>query len=187
MSRFYKLDMNIEKYKNPFTWKDKFYRDVWYIVSVFLFSPFSSNIFNSWRIFLLKVFGAKIGKGSIVYSSAKILKPNRLVMGEVSCMGPGVKTHVDKIIIGSKVTISQNVYLCNASHDISYIDKPFISAPIIINDFAWICADAFIGMNVTIGQGAVVGARACVFKDVEPWTVVGGNPAKFIKKREIKN
>jgi putative colanic acid biosynthesis acetyltransferase WcaF len=58
--------------------------------------------------------------------------------------------------------------------------------PIVVADKAWVAADAFIGMGVTIGEGAVVGARAAVFKDVEPWTVVGGNPAQFIKKRVIK-
>lgn len=56
-----------------------------------------------------------------------------------------------------------------------------------INDYAWVAADAFIGPGVTIGEGAVVGARAVVFKDVAPWTVVGGNPAQFIKFRELKN
>ena len=58
--------------------------------------------------------------------------------------------------------------------------------PITISKFAWVAAEAFVGPGVTIGEGAVVGARAAVFKDVDPWTVVGGNPAKFIKKREIK-
>ena len=60
-----------------------------------------------------------------------------------------------------------------------------ITAPIVIEDQAWVGADVFIGMGVTVGQGAVVGARASVYKDVDPWTVVGGNPAKFIKKRTI--
>jgi putative colanic acid biosynthesis acetyltransferase WcaF len=60
-----------------------------------------------------------------------------------------------------------------------------ISAPITIEEQAWVAADAFVGMGVTIGKGAVVGARASVYADVEPYTVVGGNPAKFIKKREI--
>jgi len=64
---------------------------------------------------------------------------------------------------------------------------PLITSPIVIENQAWICADAFIGPGVTIGKSAVVGARAAAFKDVEPWTVVGGNPAKFIKKREIKS
>lgn len=61
-----------------------------------------------------------------------------------------------------------------------------ISAPIQIEDQAWVAADSFIGMGVTIGQGAVVGARACVFTDVDSWTIVGGNPAKILKKRIIK-
>ena len=82
--------------------------------------------------------------------------------------------------------MSQGAYLCGASHDINSLNKPLITAPIKIERFSWICADAFVGMGVTIGEGAVVGARAAVFKDVEPWTVVGGNPAKFIKMRVIE-
>jgi putative colanic acid biosynthesis acetyltransferase WcaF len=63
---------------------------------------------------------------------------------------------------------------------------PLLKPPIVIRDAAWICADAFIGPDVTIGEGAVVGARAVVVKDVEPWTVVAGNPARTIKRREIQ-
>jgi putative colanic acid biosynthesis acetyltransferase WcaF len=58
---------------------------------------------------------------------------------------------------------------------------------IIIHSNVWICAGAFIAPGITIGEGAIVAARAVVTKNVEPWTVVGGNPAKFIKKREIKD
>ena len=57
----------------------------------------------------------------------------------------------------------------------------------MIEDQVWVSAKAFVGMGVTIGQGAVVGATASVYKDVEPWTVVGGNPARFIKKRELRD
>ena len=63
--------------------------------------------------------------------------------------------------------------------------NPLVTAPIVIEDQAWVAADAFVGMGVRIGQGAVVGARAAVFKDVKPWTVVGGNPAKYIKMRKL--
>lgn len=87
---------------------------------------------------------------------------------------------------GANTTVSQGAYLCTASHDITNPLNPLITAPIVIEDQAWIAAGAFVGMGVEIGQGAVVGARATVFKDVEAWTVVGGNPAKFIKKRIIK-
>ena len=93
----------------------------------------------------------------------------------------------DLIVIGDDSVISQGTYLCTASHDISSKMLPLNTAPIIIGKNVWVAADAFVGMGVTIGEGAVVGARAAVFKDVEPWTVVGGNPAKFIKNRVIKD
>ena len=95
--------------------------------------------------------------------------------------------NVDMVRIGANAIVSQGAYLCTASHDITNPQIPLITAPIIIEDQAWVAADAFVGMGVTVGQGAVVGARAVVFKDVEPWTVVGGNPAKFIKKRILKD
>ena len=83
-------------------------------------------------------------------------------------------------------TVSQRTYLCTASHNISSSLHEQIEKPIIIEPNAWVAAEAFIGPGVTIGEGAVVGARACVYKDVKPWTVVGGNPAKYIKDRIIK-
>ncbi len=82
--------------------------------------------------------------------------------------------------------MSQGSYLCTASHDITNPLNPLITAPIVIGDQAWIGARAYVGMGVTIGQGAVVGATASVYKDVEAWTIVGGNPAKFIKNRVVK-
>lgn len=103
-------------------------------------------------------------------------------------IGPKAQIYsVDRIILKTKVCISQGAYLCTASHDITNTNNPLITATICINSFSWIAADAFVNMGVTIGEGAVVGARAAVFKDVEPWTVVGGNPAKFIKKRVIRD
>ena len=90
------------------------------------------------------------------------------------------------IKIGANTTVSQGAYLCTASHDISDPLNHLITAPIIIEDQTWVGAKAFIGMGVTVRQGAVIGATASVYKDVDAWTVVGGNPAKFIKKRIIK-
>lgn len=90
-----------------------------------------------------------------------------------------------RVTIGAYSTISQYSHLCSSSHDYTKPNMPQTFAEIIIEDQAWICADAFIAPGVTVGQGAVVGSRAAVFKDVEPWTVVGGNPAKFIKKWKL--
>ena len=108
-------------------------------------------------------------------------------MEAYSCLASDVDCYnVAPITLGANSTVSQGAYLCTASHDISDPLNPLITAPIVIEDQAWVAAGAFVGMGVTIGQGAVVGARAAVFKSVEPWSVVGGNPAKFIKQRIIK-
>ena len=111
---------------------------------------------------------------------------NNLIMEENSCIGPYVIIENDTTVtVGKNSTISQYCYLCTSSHDFERQSHDLITAPITIDNDAWVAADSFIGKGVTVGEGAVVGARSSVFKDVEPWTVVGGNPAKFIKKREM--
>lgn len=179
------MENEIPKYIDTIPKSDKLYRLIWRIVSIFLFKPFSLPFFNGWRIFLLKCFGAKLGNNCTIYASAYIPSPRNLSMGIHSTLGPEVKLHFGKTVIGNKVTVSQRSYLCSATHETNSINIPFIAGEIIINDFVWIAAETFVMTNVTIGEGAVVGARAAVFKDVTPWTIVGGNPAKFIKKREI--
>jgi putative colanic acid biosynthesis acetyltransferase WcaF len=113
--------------------------------------------------------------------------PWNLKMGAYSRLGPEVDCYnVDNIIIGAHVTVSQKAYLCAASHNIRTSDFALVHAPIVIEDQAWVGADSFVGMGVTIGEGAVIGARAVVFKNVAPWVVMGGNPAKEIAKRIVE-
>lgn len=141
-----------------------------------------------WKNFLLRAFGARIAPTARVYSSAKVYFPANLTMDEYACLASDVDCYnVAPIHIGKFATVSQGAFLCTASHDITSPDHELITAPITLGDRAWIGAEAFVGMGVTIGEGAVVGARAAVFKDVEPWSVMGGNPAKFIKKRIIRD
>ena len=104
-------------------------------------------------------------------------------MREGSCLGDHVDCYaVDQVILEPYATVSQYTFLCTAGHDYTVRTMPVISAPIRIGRRAWVAADAFVGPGVTIGEGAVVGARASVFRNVEPWTVVGGNPARILKK-----
>ena len=178
--------IHLQKYKNHLSLRNKLYRLSWLLCYYCFFRLYPGRLFNRWRIFVLRCFGTKVGRGSHVYASVAIWMPNRLVMGEYSTIAPYVKLYNPGMItINSYVTISQYAYLCAASHDITHPSMALLAKPIIISSQAWVATDAFIGMGVTIGEGAVVGARACVFKDVEPWTVVGGNPAHFIKKREL--
>lgn len=179
--------VDLSNYQNTLSRKNQILRFLWTIVWVILARPLPRSIGNGWKLMLLRLFGAKVHSKAVVYSSARIYIPWNLEMEAYSCLASEVDCYnVDKIKIGANTTVSQGAYLCTASHDIFKSSNPLVTAPIVLEDQAWVAADAFIGMGVTIGQGAVVGARAAVFKDVEPWTVVGGNPAKFIKKRVIK-
>lgn len=146
----------------------------------------SPRVFHGWRRMLLRCFGARIGRRVRVYPSAKIWAPWNLAMGDYSCLGPDVDCYcVAPIRIGPHAMVSQYSYLCAASHDFTQPNLPLITSPIVIEEGAWVTADVFVGMGVTVGEGAVVGARSSVFKDVEPWTVVAGNPARFLKRREL--
>lgn len=138
-----------------------------------------------WRALLLELFGARLDSGAHIYASARIRDPRKLTMGKDSCMADGVICYnVAEIVIGDGATVSQRCFLCTASHDIDTPAHSLITAPIRIGDKAWVAAEAYIGMGVTLGQGAVVGARAAVFRNVAPWSVVGGNPAIFLRNRK---
>lgn len=180
--------MEVKAYKNKLSFKNKLFRVLWGITYNLFFRTLPGPLFYNWRIFLLRMFGAKIGRNCKIRSSIKVWAPWNIELGDYVAIGQKAELYsVDKIIIGTKVAISQGAYICTASHDITTHSNPLITAAIKIDSFSWVAADAFVGMGVTIGEGAVVGARAAVFKDVEPWTIVGGNPAKPIKKRVIKD
>jgi putative colanic acid biosynthesis acetyltransferase WcaF len=144
-------------------------------------------MFSRTRNLILRFFGADVSLKCLIYPSSKIWAPWNLKIGKYSCIGPNTELYNKApIVIGENAIVSQGVYLCTASHDISDPRHTLVYKTIVIEQRAWIAADAFVSMGVTIGEGAVIGARACVFKDVAPWTVVGGNPAKFIKNREMR-
>ena len=160
-------------------------RIVWYLINNSVFRLLPTRYLKHLRHALLRMFGAKIAHESLVYSSCTIYAPWNLIMGR-ACIGPHAEIYnKDMVVIGDNCVISQGSFLCTASHDISKPLMPLVTKPIYVKDNAWVAADAFVGMGVTIGEGAVVGARAAVFKDVEPWTVVGGNPAIKIKERVL--
>ena len=169
------------------TLRHKLERLVFGIVWSLFVKPLPRTMGGGIKRFILRRFGAIISNEANIYSSAKIYYPRNLVMEGLSNIGPDTTIYnVDVITIKDRATISQGAHLCTASHDISDWGGKLITAPITVEPYGWVAADAFVGMGVTIGEGSVVGARAAVFKDVEPWTVVGGNPAKVIKKRVMR-
>ncbi|MBO7495556.1 MAG: putative colanic acid biosynthesis acetyltransferase, partial [Salinivirgaceae bacterium] len=117
-----------------------------------------------------------------------IWQPWQLTMGEYACLSENVDCYcVDEIRIGNQATVSQGAMLCTASHDTESRTMELTTKPIYIDANAWIAARAIVLPGINIGEGAVVAAGSVVTKDVDSWTVVGGNPAKFIKKRELRN
>ena len=180
--------MDYIHFETPYSRSDKAKRLLWTVTWLLLARPFPKSVASGWKRFLLRLFGARISNTAIVYSSATIFKPWNLEMKDYACIADGVDCYnAAKVTIGVNATVSQRVYLCTASHDITDPHHRQPQAPITIKDWAWVAAEAFIGPGVTIDEGVVVGACAAVFKNVESWTVVGGNPAKFIKKRVLQD
>lgn len=177
-----------EKYIDNYTLSNKLHRFLWNICCFFLFKPFGLPFFKQWRNFILKCWGAKIGKGSIVHASATIWAPWNLEIGQRTCIGPhAVIYNPGKIILGNKVVISQYAYLCTATHDYTSYKNTLYWKSIVIDDYAWIATRAFVAPGVHIGERVIVGACAVLIKDTEAWGIYAGNPAKFIKKRIMKD
>ena len=171
---------------------EKLLQRVWECARVFLcyLTPF---FMRSWRrgvtAFFANLYGARrqISKYSSISRGCRIDYPWKLVLGARSSIGNGTWIYaLDRIVIGDNVCIGEDVKLLTGSHDISAVHFDLVTKPITIEDNVWIATGATILPGITIREGAVVAAGSVVVKDVDSWSVVGGNPAKFIKKRVLK-
>ncbi len=178
----------LRPYVNRLPLRQKLARLAWNVTWAIAFRLSPSWCLRGWRNALLRLFGTKMGRGCVVYPSCKIWAPWNLEMGDYVCLSSDVDCYtVAPIQIGNKVCISQRSFLCTASHDITRSDNRLIYAPIRIEANVWVAAQAYVGPGIHLGEGAVVGACAVVTKDVEPWTVVAGNPARFVKNRRLED
>ena len=179
------IDTAANRQARKYPWRELLLRVLWMTVGKPLFWLSPRPLFG-WRRFVLRRFGAQVGTGVNFYPSATVYFPWKLTVGDYSAIGENALIYnLGPITIGDHVTISQRAHLCAGTHDASDPAMPLLKPPITIEDQVWVCADAFIGPNVTVGEGAIVGARAVAVKDVKPWTVVVGNPARYIKDREL--
>ena len=166
-----------------FTLKNRVLRALWGVVWVLLFRP-SPRPFHSWRRLLLKLFGADIGPGCHIYPGARIWAPWNLSMAERSSLADGVNCYtMAQISLGKEAIVSQGVHLCTGTHDYTTKQFQLYAEPISIGAHAWIAADAFVMPGITIGEGAVIGARAVVCEDMPEWMVCAGHPCKPRKER----
>lgn len=179
------LDIRSSRAVRNYSNKELVWRVLWGFGQLFFrWTPRTSF---AWRRFILRCFGAKVGARVRTYPSTRVFFPWNLSIGDWSAVGENVLIYnLGRVAIGQKVTISHGAHLCAGTHDYSQIDFPLLKPPIRIEDQAWICADAFLGPGIVIGEGAVVGARGVVTKDVDSWSMVAGNPARLIGTRVLK-
>jgi len=172
---------------SPYRLRDKARRLAWMLAGGVLFR-FSFHNWYAWRRTILRVFGAKVGQAVRIRRTVHIEMPWNLRIGDESSVGDhAVLYSLGKIAIGKLVSISQYAHLCAGTHDYTTRAMTLLRPPILVEDEVWIAADAFVGPGVTIGARSVVAARAVVVKDVPADQVVGGNPATFIKRRELRD
>ncbi len=142
----------------------------------------------AWRRGILRMFGARIGRNVHVFPTVRIAIPWNISIDDEASVGDyAILYSLGLISIGRRATVSQHAHLCAGTHDYRRNDMLLLKPAIAIGDNAWICADAFVGPGVTIGQATIVGARAVVMKNVAENVMVMGNPAKVKGPRpEIK-
>lgn len=158
-------------------------RALWEVLQGPLFS-WTPRPLWAWRRMVLRMFGARIGSNVNIHPTARIAIPWKLTVRDFAAIGDCARIYnLGEITIGRNATVSQHAHLCAGSHDFRDPAMTLLKLPIFIDDGAWVCADAFVGPGVRVHEGAVVGARAVVMRDVDSNSVVAGNPAAIVGSR----
>jgi putative colanic acid biosynthesis acetyltransferase WcaF len=178
----------LDRFKVPsgFRGRSAAYVQLWWLVQSTLFAM-SPQVMYRWRRWLLRLFGARVGKNAIIRPSVRITYPWKLSIGDYCQIGDDVELYtLGEIEIGDCAVVSQRSYICTGSHDHASPTFDIFSKKIVIESEAWVATDVFVAPGVKVGRGAVVGARSSVFHDVPPGTVCLGSPARVVSIRKMK-
>lgn len=168
---------------SPVPFAMKMRRVLWAAVQSTLYR-YSFHTANTFRAALLRLFGARIGRHCTLRRTSTVYYPWQFSLDDLSTLGDNATVYnLGTIAIGRRVTISQQAYLCAGSHNYRVPEMTLLTPPITIGDDAWICARAFVGPGVTVGNGAILGACGVAFDDLDPWAIYSGNPASKLKPR----
>jgi putative colanic acid biosynthesis acetyltransferase WcaF len=180
----YRAVQSADPYLQPsFSVPNRMGRLAWSIVWVLLYRP-SPLPFHSWRALLLRCFGATLGPNCHFYPKSRIWAPWNLVCADGVSLGDEAEIYnPSPVSMGSHAIVSQQAYICGATHDYNDPAFPLISFPMSVGAYAWVCARASVSPGVNVGEGAVLGLGSVATRDLEPWTVYAGVPAKPIKRR----
>ena len=177
-------DLSRFRLPDDFRGRPSWFVQLWWIVQASLFKG-SPQVFYGWRRFLVRCFGAKVGKDVLLRPSVTITYPWKVTIGNYCWIGDDVVLYsLGEISIGANSVISQKSYLCAASHDHKSPAFDIFGKKITIDEQAWLAADVFVGPGVTVGRGCVVGARSSVFSDLPEGMVCLGSPARPIAPRK---
>ena len=154
---------------------------LWILASIFV----SSSLPGSGpRVWLLKLFGARLGTGVVIKPGVKVKFPWRLEIGEHTWIGEGAWIdNLDWVRIGDNCCLSQGVYICTGSHDWSKSTFNLIVKPVSILDGSWLGASCQLAPGVTVGEDAVIAMGSTLVGDAEPSSVYQGNPAQKVRAR----
>ncbi|HDH7847170.1 putative colanic acid biosynthesis acetyltransferase [Raoultella ornithinolytica] len=157
---------------------------LWWIVDSLLFRP-SPQIFYKWRVFLLRLFGAKIGKNVIIRPTVKVTYPWKVQIGDYSWVGDDVVLYsLGNIFIGNNSIISQKSYICAGSHEYMKESFDITQEDISIGNSSWLATDVFVAPGVVIGDNTVIGARSSVFSDIPSNSICIGSPATKVRNKD---
>ncbi len=140
---------------------------------------------HMWRSMLLRLFGAKIGKGCHFYPGGRVWAPWNLTCEDYCTLADGAEIYnPSPVYLATHCILSQQAYLCGATHDYNHPDFPMISYAMRLGAYSWICARALVAPGVNVGEGSVLALGSVANRDLEPWTVYSGVPAVKVKMRE---
>ncbi|WP_442844802.1 WcaF family extracellular polysaccharide biosynthesis acetyltransferase [Leeuwenhoekiella sp. H156] len=177
-------DLNLFRLPDTFRGRSKITTQLWWIVQSTLFS-WSPQVFYGWRRFLLRLFGAKIGKGVLIRPTAKITYPWNIEIGDYSWIGEdNVLYSLGKIYIGRHVALAHKVYLNTGGHEYNKTTFDIFAKPVYISDECWLTNDVYIAPGVSLAKGTIIAARSSVLKSIlEEGKICAGTPARIIKDR----
>jgi putative colanic acid biosynthesis acetyltransferase WcaF len=173
-----------DAYTRPaFSLRNRCLRLLWNITWLLLYR-LSPRPLHGWRTALLRLFGAKLGPDCHFYPRSRVWAPWNLICADHVAAGDGVEIYnPSPIQLDSHVILSQDCYLCGATHDYNDPDFPLISYRMHIERYAWVCARASVAPGVHVGEGAVLGLGSVATRDLAPWTVYSGHPAAPVRER----
>ena len=178
----------LDQFKMPpgFRGRSAVWVQLWWCVQATLFA-LSPQVMYGWRRWLLRLFGATIGKGVVIRPGVRVTYPWKLTVGDYCMIGDGVELYtLGEIEIGDCVVISQRSYICTGSHEYTRPTFDIFARKVVIESEAWLAADVFVAPGVRIGHGAVIGARSSVFSDVPPGMRCIGTPARVVGARTMQ-